>query len=141
MVPRRRSRSCGPPHGRAHVLGIGHRRVAPVARAVHATGERERVAFAGWDDVLAVYANRRRAWEALAPGLLVVRDLYTRDLGVDALLAQDALELGERLRVGGTAVPPQELNRHGPPRARSSRPPTRSPARRCPCLAGSPPGS
>src|SRR4029079_5380510 len=98
----------------------------------------------GRHDVLPVYPDRRRAGKALKPGLLVVADLDPLDLRLHALLAENPLEAGERLRVRRATVPPQELNRHAAPCGRSWRPrrgdrpgPSRAPRSRPPrpCLS------
>src|SRR5436190_9084239 len=119
----------GPPAYRiAHVLHVGHGRRAAVPQPVDAAAEPDRVALARRQDVLPVDPDRRGAEEPLPLGLLVAQDLDDLDrLGIQPLLAQHLLQLLERLRMGGAALPPQELNPHLPPPSRSG------PARRaCP---------
>src|SRR5919109_5063753 len=108
-----------PPDGGPDVLDVGDRRRLPVTQAVDAAAQADGRALSRRHHVLAVYPDRGRAEETLPLGLLVAHDLHlVHRLRVDTLLPEHPLELLERLRVRGTALPPEELNLHGPPPSR-----------------------
>ena len=98
----------------ADVRGVRRGRGPPVPQPVDPAREAHRVPVGG-HHVRAVDADRRRAGKALALCLLVALDLARLDRRrVESELGHDRPQLVERLGPGGAAVPPEQLDLHGP---------------------------